>query len=1239
MQIIVPYVKTVNDERKAFLYQINAYNKEDVNGISINENEGLGKIQKLVKLLISEQAHIEVNVDPIEDDTEFIEDFDENNQPSMTLGIFLAIENQINNRHFKHNYDYIVVTGDIEGNCLKPIGDEEKKLEALKLYMAKEENRTKKAQFIYVKNEITLNPGLNEEKNIETFGIPRGFFKNFPNIFVKHFYPDIKIEYIYAELFTPEFDAKQEELLRKTAYKNSINFYETKTFQELKTEIKNYNGYLITGKSNSGKTVLAAALVRYAMEVKLVYAPIWIKINNDELQRIASSKNKKQFLSEYLQKKINLEKLESEKNYILVIDNIELNSNLIDDVLIISRDLFFEKLKISISFTIITSWLKPTFTEILNKGTFRCKEVVLSEIQKDDYYGIYQAIADDFCSNNLLKATAEEQEKLKELSFKSLKDKPGNIRYMLDSLKKLKVADLIKDLEETGTNETEAEIKWREKFFEICYEQLGLFSQIILFCFIGDFGSSNQTCSESDFKFFQKTIEDKQLIDTSLVTIASINSAFMEIKSHYLLEENDDGEFFIKNDVLQYFLFKTDTGISNLNEKLIDENQKIKATILYNWVEKLLDLLTEKNRNHVLFEIAKYADKPEFFEKCLGDEIDLNRKNRDGLTLLHVAVKQNPNLEIIKYLIEKGSDWKLLTDNENTLIHLAVENPNVEILRYLLEHKYFEKLDSINAFGFTPYDRAAELAENVQVFALLEKYGLELSEENIQSALFGAAENNQNVEVLKYLIEKKGCNTNIEDSEGQNLLHYAAKNPSIEVLKYVLENHFYEDINKRDRKGIASIINAEDTMEDPFVHSCVKSWVESDYFQKLKKWLVEHPDVSNDKEIQEALPKLELLTENNYEGIGATPLHYAAAFNCNSQALDLLIENGADWHKTSDDFSLIMIAAALNNESVVSHILEQKWFNQNSGKNKTSGNVLHMAARNPNAEVMRLFCKTEFRKYINKKDYYGYTPLLIALEHNPNIKAIEVLLENKADYKSFVSKTKYNLSTLLCAAKNKNPEVFEYVLKQNIFDNRVINERDRSGHTVLMYSLLPQFNPKLFETLVEVYKMDPNDLDDEKNTLLHMAVMANNEEMVEKLINDSEISNYSFFEKFVFSIASIWSKTHISNDADRIKDKVNELNQYYKWDINKKNRQGQTALDLAIYPVRNLKIADILLKNRAHPGDKNGDLLVFACTAESWDIVHWIIDKKIYSEKVFKNLDSETKDLIKQHCPELTSLL
>lgn len=170
MLILVPIVYSENDERRAFLYKVSARTRSSIEGIEINENSELAKYQELVKTLVDPDSHIEVQVLPIDNTVRRIEEISDN-MVSMTLGIFLAIENQINNRHFKHNYDYVVVTGDIVGNSLKPIGDEDKKLEALRLYMAKEENKTKKAQFIYVKNEITLSPGLNEEKNIEIFRI------------------------------------------------------------------------------------------------------------------------------------------------------------------------------------------------------------------------------------------------------------------------------------------------------------------------------------------------------------------------------------------------------------------------------------------------------------------------------------------------------------------------------------------------------------------------------------------------------------------------------------------------------------------------------------------------------------------------------------------------------------------------------------------------------------------------------------------------------------------------------------------------------------------------------------------------------------------------------------------------------------------------------------------------------------------------------------------------------------
>ena len=93
--------------------------------------------------------------------------------------------------------------------------------------------------------------------------------------------------------------------MKKSPLVNPENFYETETYLELKSEIKNCDGFFIEGKSNSGKSVLASALVRYAMEAGFVYAPIWIRLNTgNEILEILGSKNKNQKLAEYFKNQI-----------------------------------------------------------------------------------------------------------------------------------------------------------------------------------------------------------------------------------------------------------------------------------------------------------------------------------------------------------------------------------------------------------------------------------------------------------------------------------------------------------------------------------------------------------------------------------------------------------------------------------------------------------------------------------------------------------------------------------------------------------------------------------------------------------------------------------------------------------------------------------------------------------------------------------------------------------------------
>lgn len=165
-KILVPIVYNVYSERKAFLYTVKAYYCEDINGISINEDEELSKFQSLVKELLSKPSHIAVYIDPI-DASEPLNEFDANNLSSITLGIFLAIEHHIYKKAFSENCDYVIATGDIAGQFLEPIGNEDKKLEAVRRFFEKEENKSKMAKFIYVKNSETLNSGLNAYRNIE----------------------------------------------------------------------------------------------------------------------------------------------------------------------------------------------------------------------------------------------------------------------------------------------------------------------------------------------------------------------------------------------------------------------------------------------------------------------------------------------------------------------------------------------------------------------------------------------------------------------------------------------------------------------------------------------------------------------------------------------------------------------------------------------------------------------------------------------------------------------------------------------------------------------------------------------------------------------------------------------------------------------------------------------------------------------------------------------------------------
>ena len=61
-------------------------------------------------------------------------------------------------------------------------------------------------------------------------------------------------------------------------------------------------------------------------------------------------------------------------------------------------------------------------------------------------------------------------------------------------------------------------------------------------------------------------------------------------------------------------------------------------------------------------------------EKAMELGVDINQKNEDGMTPLHLAAMNAKNKGLLAVLIEKGADKTILTDFEESAYDLANEN-------------------------------------------------------------------------------------------------------------------------------------------------------------------------------------------------------------------------------------------------------------------------------------------------------------------------------------------------------------------------------------------------------------------------------------------------------------------------------------------------------------------------------------------------------------------------------------
>ncbi|GAA3516346.1 ankyrin repeat domain-containing protein [Aquimarina addita] len=90
--------------------------------------------------------------------------------------------------------------------------------------------------------------------------------------------------------------------------------------------------------------------------------------------------------------------------------------------------------------------------------------------------------------------------------------------------------------------------------------------------------------------------------------------------------------------------------------------------------KKGFDILQQQENGNTLFHLALDYHNTEVLEKVKTFGIDVNTKNKDGITPLHKAAMIAKNDAVLKYLLTIGADKAIKTDFEESVYDLASEN-------------------------------------------------------------------------------------------------------------------------------------------------------------------------------------------------------------------------------------------------------------------------------------------------------------------------------------------------------------------------------------------------------------------------------------------------------------------------------------------------------------------------------------------------------------------------------------
>ena len=450
--------------------------------------------------------------------------------------------------------------------------------------------------------------------------------------------------------------------------------------------------------------------------------------------------------------------------------------------------------------------------------------------------------------------------------------------------------------------------------------------------------------------------------------------------------------------------------------------------------------------------------------------LEQKNKPQPGSDNLHVAISNNDNNLLAKYLIERKYDLDLKNSKGKTALQLAFEMNNAVAIRLLLVSCATpDYMALMNAVDSGKWDLVFSFIDNNAEFNLnnncIEIY---------RNVLLKAAHANQ-MKVVQFLLEKNIAPTCVYESNDANFgygaIHFAVwhKDNHHEMLKLLLDtnndkvkadpNLQHKKDNKISRSPLELALERDDAEAVEILlkngakpnYTALENAIKNNRINAACAFMIFNPDkVLSDDQIEELI-KFRVNFEKSING--ETPLQLALTQN-NADAVGLLLQNKAAsdlkaFSKAVDEkkweavnsyiqfnpdsfycansiYKEVMVKAAQENQyKTVKLLLEKNIVPESSNNNGLSLSPLEYALKNNNAEITAILLNNN--NYKASSDYPAFTK---AVNANFWKSATAYILNNKIiNFSNLHQETKkhYHAAILKAVAALPNDDAEKFI--------------------------------------------------------------------------------------------------------------------------------------------------------------------------------------------------------------------